>query len=146
MNFFQIVRGCGAPLRRGALCLSTMSSMGSSALGRINFVPFSTTSKKLYAPCLKQEKVAPCIELQRHMKLRRPTKSEIRQLTTERDALPGGRRIYELILTYDLFVKRGKEVEVGLHDMLYVCALCRVDNHLLNNWSQFCGLFPFLTF
>ena len=44
--FFQIVRGCGAPLRRGALCLSNMSTMGSAAL----FIPFGSIAVRKFYP------------------------------------------------------------------------------------------------
>ena len=44
--FFQITRGCGAPLRRGALCPGTMGTMGSSALTTCHH-HFCIKSKKL---------------------------------------------------------------------------------------------------
>ena len=48
MIFLQIARGCGAPLGRGALCLSTMSTMGSSAQAVIDH---SDLILPLFLPC-----------------------------------------------------------------------------------------------
>ena len=59
---------------------------------------------------LKQEQVAPIISLKQHAQPWRPQNSEIRQLSIERDSLPGGRRIYELVLTYNIYQLEKGEV------------------------------------
>ena len=59
---------------------------------------------------LKQEEVAPSVSIKQHAQPLRPTEAKIRPLTTERDTLPEGRRIYELLLTYNFHQNKAGEV------------------------------------
>ena len=76
-----------------------------------------------YPPPLleKQEEVAPSVSLKQHAQPLRPQEAKIRPLTTDRDSLPEGRRIYELLLTYNFHQNKAGEVgDVGVNDMEYV--------------------------
>ena len=63
---------------------------------------------------LKQEELAPCISLKQHAQPLRPAEAKIRPLIADRDSLPEGRRIYELLLTYNLHQIKAGEVRAEL--------------------------------
>ena len=89
-----------------------------------------------YPPPLleKQEEVAPSVSLKQHAQPLRPQEAKIRPLTTDRDSLPEGRRIYELLLTYNFHQNKAGEVgDVGVD----VC-MGRLDDHCCCDGESTC--------
>ena len=88
-------------------------------------ITFSGLEPSVEAPCLiaadgvfrfdvksslKQEEVAPSVSLKQHAQPLRPQEAKIRPLIADRDSLPEGRRIYELLLTYNFHQNKAGEV------------------------------------
>jgi tripeptidyl-peptidase-2 len=103
------------PNRMLELCLSQYwSSLGASKVEcevtfhglspsqhEITIAPGSNTTRVDVSASLHAERLAPVAELKTWRQVLRPTGAVVRSLSQQRDRLPNGRQIYELILTYE---------------------------------------------